>query len=269
MVETVSWTFTGDWRRLRNLAARPGNIHDDEAARKAGFEGGFVPGSTVGTLALSAVLDRYGDGWLEGGWYELKFVTPVYVHNEVRVVGRSSDDDVELRVETREGRLCCSGIAGPGGRLPWEPALDGMRGADEVLPGVEIGLPYGEADFVVQREDVERPLDAAGERNPWFLEGSPWGPAAIPPEQLMPIALHLEPPYRPKLSGVHGPGMWSGHWLRFNRPLLQGETYHIRQRIADKGRSGRMVFITYEFSVTQDGIEVALGRHQVKLFAND
>jgi hypothetical protein len=60
--------------------------------------------------------------------------------------------------------------------------------------------------------------------------------------------------------------MWAGHWLRVRRPLLYSEQYHISQRLADKGRAGRMAFVTYEFTVTWGGEQVAIGRHQIKLF---
>jgi hypothetical protein len=222
------WNFHDAPRALKNLANRAGSIHDDAAARSVGFEGGFVPGSTVGTAALGAVWDRYGSAWLEGGWYAFKFVTPVYVHNEVRVLGGEGDADaITLRVETEAGRLCCSGVAGLGDQVPWNPGEDGSRQAGEVLPAVEIGLPYGGADFAVQAEDTERQLEAAGETSAWFGDASPWGDPVVPPEQLMPIALHLEPPFRPKWTGVRGPGMWSAHWLSLRQPLFLGRTYHI------------------------------------------
>ncbi len=107
MVGAAQGVYQGPWRRLVNSAATSaGSIHDDEAARKSGFEGGFVPGSTVGTLALTAILDHYGTRWMEGGWYSLNFVAPVYEHNDVRAVGEPApgSDDLSVRVETREGR---------------------------------------------------------------------------------------------------------------------------------------------------------------------
>ena len=273
MVGAAYGVYQGPWRRLVNsAAASAGSIHDDEAARKSGFEGGFVPGSTVGTLALTAALDHYGTRWMEGGWYSLNFVAPVYEHNDVRAVGEPApgSDDLSVRVETREGRTCCSGRAGLGEVLPWDPAQDGTRGAEGVLPGVTIGITYEEVEFTLNPEDVRTLADAAGEDGAWYREASPWGAPVVPPERLMVIALRMRPPQPLPYEGVRPPGMWSKHELLLREPLMLGTTYRMGERIADKGRSGRAVFLTYEFSVrNMAGEELAVGRHGVKWIAAD
>jgi hypothetical protein len=271
MVETTERVFQGPWRRLINSsAASAGSIHDDEAARRAGFEGGFVPGSVVGTNALSAVFDRYGARWMEGGWYSLTFVSPVYEHNDVRAVGAplSGREELSVRVETREGRLCCSGHAGLGDRLPWDPAQDGARGANEVLPGIPLGLAYDEIEFTPTAEDQRSMLEAAGDHSAWYREASPWGGPVVAPERLMVVALRMRPPRTFTYGGARQPGMWYKHELLLHRPLPLGVPYRVSNRIADKGRSGRAVFVVYEFCVRDaDGAEVALGRHGVKWLA--
>jgi hypothetical protein len=43
----------------------------------------------------------------------------------------------------------------------------------------------------------------------------------------------------------------------------------MEERVVDKGRSGRAVFLTYEFRVTSTGgQELAVGRHKVKWLAS-
>jgi len=273
MVQTTEHTYHGPWRRLVNSAAQTvGSIHDDEAAKKSGFEGGFVPGSTVGTLALTSVFDRYGPRWMEGGWYSLTFVSPIYVHNDVRAVGEPvpGSDDLSVRVETVEGRVCCSGRAGLGDSLPWDPAQDGGRGAEGVLPGVPLGLEYEEVEFTLTTDDLRVNADAAGDDAPWYREASPWGGSVVAPERLMVVALRMRPPQPLPYEGVRQPGMWYKHELRLRRPLLAGTAYRMGNRIADKGRSGRTVFLTYEFTIKDaDGTELAVGRHGVKWFGAD
>lgn len=271
MVETSERVFHGPWRMLVNsAAASAGSIHDDEAARKAGFEGGFVPGSTVGTLALSAVFDRYGPRWMEGGWYSLTFVSPVYEHNDVRAVGEPvpGGDELGVRVETREGRLCCAGRAGLGDPLPWDPAQDGARGAAEVLPGISFGVQLEDTEFTLSPEDVRTLAEAAGEDAGWYRTASPWGGPVIPPERLMAVALRMRPPQRLPYEGVRQPGMWARHDLLLRRPLLLGTPYRMHEHVADKGRAGRTIFLTYEFSVQdREGETVAVGRHGIKWIA--
>ena len=273
MVDVAAKVYQGPWRRLVNsAAASAGSIHDGEAARKAGFEGGFVPGSTVGTLALSAVFDRYGARWMEGGWYSLTFVSPVYEHNDVRAVGEpvSGGDELSVRVETRDRRLCCAGRAGLGDRLPWDPAQDGARGAADVLPGIPIGLELEDTEFTLSPADVRTLAEAAGAEANWYREDSPWGGPVIPPERLMVVALRMRPPRRLPYEGVRPPGMWARHDLLLRRPLLLNTPYWMRERVADKGRAGRTVFLTYEFSVQGgDGEVLAVGRHGVKWIAAD
>jgi hypothetical protein len=61
--------------------------------------------------------------------------------------------------------------------------------------------------------------------------------------------------------------MWAQHDVAFARPLLLGRPYHMREWVGDKGVSGRTLFVTYEFEVTEGSEKVAIGRHKVKYFA--
>ena len=273
MDQTIAPTYRGRWRKLVNWAVdEAGSIHDDEAARKVGFESGFVPGSTVGGAVMPAILDRYGSSWMEGGWYEFKFVTPVYEHNEVRETAEpiEGEDCIAVRLETREGRLCCAGRAGIGEKLPWDPKLDGKRGVEGALPDIEIGLTYDETEFVITGESIASLLEAAGEESPWYRTASPWGGPVAPPERLMTIALRRRAPRRLQYDGVRDPGMWSAHWLALRKPVMLETPYRMQVRIADKGRSGKMVLLTSEFTVRDgNGTELAVGRHQLKWFAKE
>src|SRR3972149_97692 len=231
--------YVGNWRRLTNLSAdRKGSIHDDDAARDLGFKSAFVPGSTVATAAMPALVPCLGSRWGRGGG--------------------------ALRVETRDERLCCSGMAGFGFRPPWRPEDDG-RGAGDVLPGVEIGLTFEQEDFVTHEPDIQPLLASAGDRTPWYADSSPWGRGVVPPERLHVFALQITRSRTLPVSGVRNPGMWAQHDLVLRRPLLLDEAYVMTERVADKGRSGRTAFLTYEFKVLDaSGTQLAIGRHKVK-----
>lgn len=262
--------FEGRWRTLANLSAdRTGSIHDDEAARRLGFRGGFVPGSTVATAGLPAVSAALGESWLQGGWYTFKFVRPVYVTDEVRETATAADGGaIEVRIETRDGRLCCVGSAGLGVELPWDPQADGQRGADEVLPDLTIGGHQHNEIVDPAPEDAARLLDAAGATG--FGQTSAGDPA-LPPERLMNAALNVVRGAFGRLEGLRQPGMWAEHSLLSRRAIGLDEPLRVREWLADKGVSGRSAFVTWEFTVHDPASdeELARGRHQVKWLRED
>ncbi len=264
--------LVGPWRRLVNTAAASkGSIHDDAEAEKLGFRGGFVPGSIVGTAAMPAVVEAFGAKWMEGGWYSFTFVSPVYVDDEVREVASRAGADIAIQIADRTGRLCCNGRAGLGSNVPWDAAEDGSRGAESVFPGIDIGHTFDPWLFTPDRAACLGTVEAAGDRTPWYRESSPWGGPVVPPEYLHVVALQLVlrpgQPQPPAVTGVRGPGMWAGHDLVVQAPLPVDASYTMSERIVDKGRSGRTLFLTYEFEVSAGRRVVAHGRHKARWIA--
>lgn len=276
MASTAS-TYEGEWRKLGNLSAdREGSIHDDNTARSMGFQGGFVPGSTVGTSAIPAIIDRYGKEWFTGGWYTFKFVTPVYVHEDVREASLpvEGSGDITIGVVTREDRTCMLGRAGLGEDLgptgAWDPALDGVRGAGDCFPRLTIGEHGSSEVFTPVIDEIVPLLDSAGDTNGWFRTASPFGAALIAPEYLMRLALQLSRESLSLAEGVRNPGMWAEHSLVMAQPIFLGDTFRMTSRLADKGRSSRTLFVEYEFEVFDANNERrAVGRQKVKWFAAD
>ena len=259
--------YRGPSGRLVNTAAlRKGSIHDDAAAQALGFRGAFVPGSVVGTRALEAATALLGEAWLDSGSYRMTFVTPVYSGDDVHAAGESVSTGAEMRVETGEGRLCCSGVAGGGYSLPWDPGADWSRGAVDVMPAIERGFAFGEMAFEVTPAEVSQLVAASGAGTQAFMpEGG-----LVPPEHLQKVALDLVRTKRLGVEGVRDPGMWAEHCLAYREPLRTGIGYRMVEQVVDKGRSGRTIFLTYEFGVENArGDEVARGRHKVKWLAAD
>jgi hypothetical protein len=267
-------TFEGAWRKLINTAAEEkDSIHDDAQAQKLGFRGGFVPGSVVGTAAMPAVAAHFGETWMEGGWYSFTFVSPVYVNDEVREVAQQAGDDLTIQVVDRAGRLCCNGRAGLGATIPWDPNADGSHGAEGVLPGIEIGHTFYPEQFTPEADVCRGTVDSGGEPTPWYREASPWGGALVPPEYLHVVALHLvrhpEQAKVPRVTGVREPGMWAQHDLAIEGPLFLGHEYTITEKVADKGRSGRTAFLTYEFEIFDGDRRLVRARHKAKWLADE
>lgn len=262
----------GAWRRLVNTAAQEaGSIHDDEKARELGFRGGFVPGSVVGMAAMPAIAAAYGQEWMEGGWYSFTFVSPVYVDDEVREVAQRSGDDLAIQVVDPSGRLCCNGRAGLGAVTPWDTAADGTHGAEGVLPGIEIGHRFVPEQFTPDRDHCAMTVRSSSDPTPWYGDASPWGESVVPLEYLHVVALHLvrnpAQPRLPRTTGVREPGMWAQHDIAVSGPLFMGREYSIEEWVADKGRSGRTIFLTYEFTISEGGRLLAHGRHKAKWLA--
>lgn len=165
----------GTWRRLANISSdRTGSIHDDETARGMGFRGSFVPGSTVGQAAMPAIIARFGQRWMEGGWYCFKSVRPVYVDEKVREVasGPLADGTLRLHVKARDGRFCCDGSAGLGATLPWDASREGTRGTEEVFPAKAIGEASEPSELRVTPDEVAAMIAAAGDPTPWYCAAS-------------------------------------------------------------------------------------------------
>lgn len=260
----------GPWRRLINTVPAQGSIHDDAPARELGFKGAFVPGSVVSSAAMPAVIERFGPAWLEGGWFDFTFVSPVYVSEDVReeACWHADSQWLELRVVTRDDRLCMSGRAGVGDRLPWEPGLDGSHDAENTFPELSLTFAFEPREFVIRLSDVLPMLEGSGDATPCYRETSPFGEPVAPPIRLMRLALDATRGYKLPIEGVKQPGMWAEHALAVKAPIRYDTPYTLCERVADKGRSGRTAYLVYEFRLIEPtGDDVAVGRHKVKWLA--
>lgn len=96
-------------------------IHDDETAKKFGFQGGLVPGVEVYAYMSHIPVAKWGLDWLAGGEADTRFVKPVYDGHEAVMTGAPHTDDsstVNLKVES-VGQDCAIGTA----RMPQAPAI--------------------------------------------------------------------------------------------------------------------------------------------------
>jgi len=142
--------------------ASENRIHDDDVARRLGFGGGLVPGVTLYAYLTDPIVERWGRDWLEGGWADVRFVSPVYDGDRVTAV---LDDEGLLELRGSNGAVCASGSAGTGtdGGPAWRGEL---RAATDLpaapLPGVR--PPAGDGSLapgtvlgtVEHRFDTER-----------------------------------------------------------------------------------------------------------------
>ena len=108
--------------------ASENKIHDDDVARRFGFQGGLVPGVEVYAYMTHLPAARWGVGWLERGTAECRFFKPVYDGKLVTVSATGTGRALSITVES-EGERCATGAAA----LPDEAersACGAGRGAD-------------------------------------------------------------------------------------------------------------------------------------------
>jgi acyl dehydratase len=168
----------------RQWLARPRNlsdegIHSDEAARRLGFAGGFVPGVSLYAHVVAELL-RQGADWLCEGSVAYRFRRPVYDGEEVRfAVDADSfaitprDDGADVRAS---GQLSLTdAVPEVPRRRPVTPdrAALGDRG--------QIGVPL-QIRVTPRPERIEAALAASGEFD--WREGE---------RTLLPVSLWLNP----------------------------------------------------------------------------
>lgn len=137
----------------RNIdPAADNRIHDDDVARRLGYEGALVPGVELFAYATSPLVARWGREWLSGGALGLRFRRPVY--DGERIVVRAEPDGRAwpVTVSGPDGSVRATGSAHP---PVARPSVDLHRYVDSPLPPalrppVRAALPDGPLGSVTQ-----------------------------------------------------------------------------------------------------------------------
>jgi acyl dehydratase len=288
----MTMAYVGDWRRLPNLSADSvGSIHDDDAARRVGFDSALVGGSVL-LAAMTPVLVRlFGRDWYERGFLRQSFVKPIYVASEVRLVARErtpADGDarlLEFGFEDRDGHACTAGYVGLGdsgapSRAPWErpgePPLATVP-AEDPDPGVAIGVPRTVDVLCTPSLHASRiRRDAIGADDTWYSVASPWG-GPIAPTFLYILAGSMQ---RGSAAEAGAGGEGTGQRTARTRagmngtfqlvqaaPMACGVVHRMTTTVVEKGTSGRTAFRTSENEIrAPDGRIVMRARQKVRWF---
>ena len=116
-------------------------MHDDEVARRYGFERGLVPGVDVFGYMCDAFEEQYGTEWRSNGWGELRLIRPFYEGEIAIVRGNESDvaacgEDGGVRATLRIGVAKGSGLTIA--RLPLNDPRP-VASAESLAPGTVMG----------------------------------------------------------------------------------------------------------------------------------
>jgi hypothetical protein len=106
-------------------------IQDDEFARHHGFRAGLVSGLSVFAYMTRPLVEFAGREWLERGSADVRFVSPVYEGEEIRIGGTVSSEDkegflsLEYQAANNQGAVCGIGTAQLPATAPvQEPSID-------------------------------------------------------------------------------------------------------------------------------------------------
>jgi acyl dehydratase len=146
--------------QARNLShASENKIHDDDVARRFGFQGGLVPGVEIYAYMTHLPAARWGVEWLERGTAECRFFKPVYDGRIATVTATEEAAALSLTV-TSEGQRCATGTAAlPSGRNPAPTAPDAAP-----IPAFQDRPDADEASLAVGRRMSCQPLHMTPER---------------------------------------------------------------------------------------------------------
>ena len=146
--------------QARNLShASENKIHDDDVARRFGFQGGLVPGVEVYAYMTHLPAARWGIDWLERGTAECRLVKPVYDGKFVTVSASGTARALSIAVES-EGEQCASGAAA----LPDAPSAASETPETAPIPPFDDRPDADEATLAKGRRLSSHPLQVTSER---------------------------------------------------------------------------------------------------------
>ena len=231
-----------------NTAAESENkIHDDQVAAQFGFRGGLVPGVTVHGYLAAAVVDHFGEAWLERGAMDVRFSSPVYEGEEVRVTIGVHDERATVEI---------AGRATSSAWLHNDPAPDPATFAERALPdrrppaahevfepGTVLGTLASRLDLTQSR--MSAPLDPAiGARRCAH-------PAVV-------LALANEILVR---NVALGPWIHAASEVRNFRALCDGDEIRVRARVAERYERKGHEFVVLEVGILSGGTLATHVRH--------
>jgi len=175
-------------------ADQAGIIQSDETARRVGFQGGVVRGTTHVAQFPRVLLAAWGQRWFEVGGFAAMFIKPTMHGDRVRIGLQEpeldgADEQVQLWVEREDGLHLVNGTAQlgdpPGASLARQMVLN-THGADEcrILAGHEVGKVTERV--AVRLDSAKLAAEPAMPMAPadWYATASPWGGPIANPAQV-------------------------------------------------------------------------------------
>ena len=144
--------------------ASENKIHDDDVARRFGFQGALVPGVEVYAYMAHLPVARWGVEWLERGSAECRFGKPVYDGKLVIASAEEESGSLAIVVES-EGERCATGAAS----LPEDSNVVPAMPRPVLIPEPDARPEADETSLAVGRHLSSHPLHLTRERHEQYL----------------------------------------------------------------------------------------------------
>jgi hypothetical protein len=241
------------------------NIHDEETARRQGFEGALVTGAVVGAYAIPTLFERWGDAWLERGQFALKFKRPVYDGQTVDMIfdfGRDEDRETAI-LEIRHGdSVVIDGSAALPDSLP-AIALDRFDGP--ALPIPESPPPAVPGLLKVGQRLGSEPLTVDAEGLALFTERLDLTPGQWPADRVHPfIYMNITSIHQVSSLAFPTPGIHASMDMQILSAARVGETLETVGFISEVyEHKGHHYFAAEQLVRTTDGRAIAVSKNRV------
>ncbi len=222
--------------------AADNRIHDDDVAQSFGFRGALVPGVEVFALASAPLVAAWGEAFLARGRMALRFRSPVYDGEQVRV-----ELGEQLTVTGPDGVLRASGqaVATAAPQPVGEYDVVPLPPAPAEEPGV-LGTLDVPGDAVACADYVRR----VGDTSPLYAD------LVHPGLLLRMVNLAL-------MSSVRlGPWIHTASDCRFLAPARVGEPLQVRSRVTGRFVRKGHDYVRYDALLLSRGAPVAEVQHE-------
>lgn len=249
-----------DYRvQARNLShASENKIHDDDVARRFGFQGGLVPGVEVYAYMTHLAVARWGVAWLERGTAECRFMKPVYDGKLAIVTASAAGSTLAITVES-EGLKCATGAAA----LPGEAAAPPALSEAAAMPSLEARPQADEASLAVGRRLSSQPLHLTREHLEQYLADIHETEPLYAREKLVHPAFMLRLGNLALKENVKlGPWIHAGSAVRHSALARAGDTLAAHAVVAANYERGGHRLVDLDVVIVADGVRaVAQIRH--------
>jgi len=259
--------IVGPWRKPAQMLAEQdiggrASIHDEETARKAGFQGGAIEGPTHFSQLVPLGHELFGDAWHERGCISSHYQNACVEGEEVQAwaeVVADGENRVQAGMQKRDGTPVLSASLSVGPDHPeteLEALMERLRPAGQlvILRDLKVGTKGAEIERVEMGFDqhmgklypftLEQKLALITEPCKYYTAdgstASPWGRPIVPIEMISVLTQYTSAKAR---FPVRQPavGLFANQEIRLlDGPLFVGEQYLLEREVVALSESRRV-----------------------------
>ena len=267
-IEDCGEELAGPWREPKQMLSAQqydshASIHDDETAKRLGFQGGTIEGPTHFSQFEPLGTCLWGRAWFETGCISAHYRAPVFAGEQVRAFVTKPAPGARqttIAMRKRDGTEVLAGtmsVDNDAARAPTAleariATLSPLRDP-VILRDVKVGMTTRRVAVAMRHDQhlgayypfsLADKLKVITEPSRWYETGatpatSPWGRPVIPREMLSVLFQHKEDDIR---FPVRGPavGLFADQEIRLvDGPLFVGDAYEIVREVVALSGSRR------------------------------